>query len=80
LKIANLFLSIVAISLIFISACSKDETSSGKAQFQNPVFEPVIADPSIIKGEDGNYYAYGTEDDWGDGKGAKYIPIINLLI
>jgi arabinan endo-1,5-alpha-L-arabinosidase len=76
LKIANLFLSIVAVSLIFISACSKDETSSGKAQFQNPVFEPVIADPSIIKGEDGNYYAYGTEDDWGDGKGAKYIPII----
>jgi arabinan endo-1,5-alpha-L-arabinosidase len=45
-------------------------------EYQNPVFEPVLADPSIIKAEDGYYYAYGTEDDWGDGKGARYIPVI----
>ncbi|MCM3717742.1 family 43 glycosylhydrolase [Fictibacillus phosphorivorans] len=76
MKIANSLLSILAVSLIFISGCSKEETSRDHSQFQNPVFEPVLADPSMIKGKDGNYYAYGTEDDWGDGKGAKYIPII----
>jgi arabinan endo-1,5-alpha-L-arabinosidase len=44
--------------------------------YQNPVFEPVLADPSIIRAESGYYYAYGTEDDWGDGHGAKVAPII----
>lgn len=44
--------------------------------YQNPVFSPVFADPSIIKGNDGFYYAYGTEDDWGDGEGPRIIPII----
>lgn len=49
---------------------SKDEG------FMNPVFEPVLADPSIIRAEDGYFYAYGTEDDWGDGGGSRYIPIV----
>lgn len=44
--------------------------------FSNPVFEPVLADPSIIRGDDGYFYAYGTEDDWSDGRGARYVPII----
>jgi arabinan endo-1,5-alpha-L-arabinosidase len=44
--------------------------------FQNPVFEPVIADPSIVRAQDGYFYVYGTEDDWGDGQGARIIPII----
>jgi arabinan endo-1,5-alpha-L-arabinosidase len=46
------------------------------SEYQNPVFGPVLADPSIIKGDDGYYYAYGTEDDWGDGRGPRAIPII----
>ncbi|MCP8967959.1 family 43 glycosylhydrolase [Ectobacillus ponti] len=45
-------------------------------EYQNPVFEPVFADPSVIKGEDGYYYAYGTEDDWGDGHGPHVVPIL----
>ncbi|WP_249308796.1 family 43 glycosylhydrolase [Lederbergia citrea] len=45
-------------------------------EYKNPVFEPVIADPSVIKVDDGYLYAYGTEDDWGDGKGSHYLPII----
>jgi arabinan endo-1,5-alpha-L-arabinosidase len=44
--------------------------------FINPVFEPVLADPSIIKAENGYMYAYGTEDEWDDGKGPKFIPIV----
>ncbi|CAG9621104.1 family 43 glycosylhydrolase [Sutcliffiella rhizosphaerae] len=44
--------------------------------YQNPVFEPVIADPSIVKGEDGFFYVYGTEDNWGDGMGSRIVPIV----
>ncbi|MFP5115929.1 family 43 glycosylhydrolase [Bacillaceae bacterium C204] len=44
--------------------------------FQNPVFKPVLADPSIIKASNGYFYAYGTEDKWDDNKGLKYIPIV----
>lgn len=47
-----------------------------EGMYQNPVFEPVFADPSIVKGDDGYFYAYATEDDWGDGAGLKVAPII----
>lgn len=45
----------------------------------NPVFEPVLADPSIIRGDDGIFYAYGTQDNalWGDYYGVKYGPILS---
>lgn len=43
--------------------------------YQNPVFEPVLADPTII--QDGNYfYAYGTEDNWGEEGGYHLVPVI----
>ena len=45
------------------------------ATFTNPVFEPILADPSVIRA-DGWFYAYGTEDDWGDGEGSREIPIL----
>lgn len=54
--------------------------SPGKTtQFVNPVFEPVLADPSIIKAEDGWFYGYGTEDNWGDGQGSRLVPVIRSL-
>jgi len=43
--------------------------------YENPVFEPVLADPSAIKGEDGYFYAYGTEDVWDDSQ-TKLVPIV----
>lgn len=43
--------------------------------FTNPVFEPILADPSVIRVGDW-FYAYGTEDDWGDGEGSREIPIV----
>lgn len=45
--------------------------------YNNPVWEPILADPTIIRHE-GTYYAYGTQDDgvWGNEYGLKYIPII----
>ncbi|MGP4041083.1 family 43 glycosylhydrolase [Gracilibacillus sp. D59] len=51
-----------------------DEIPEGK--YQNPVFTPVFADPSILRGDDGYFYAYATEDDWGDGSGGKVAPVI----
>ena len=53
----------------------KPQTESSPALYQNPVFRPVLADPSIIRGEDGYYYAYGTEDTWDDGS-THLVPII----
>ncbi|WP_099159517.1 family 43 glycosylhydrolase [Virgibacillus ndiopensis] len=44
--------------------------------YVNPVYEPVLADPTIIKGNDGYYYAYGTEDAWGEDLETKLVPIV----
>lgn len=46
--------------------------------YSNPVYEPILADPSIIETGDGTYYAYGTEDDssaWGC-DGTEWVPIV----
>ncbi|WP_431804075.1 hypothetical protein [Halobacillus andaensis] len=51
--------TVLAGVIYFTSLKGQDST------YQNPVFEPVLADPSIIEGEDGYFYAYGTEDAWG---------------
>ncbi|MCM3574457.1 family 43 glycosylhydrolase [Mesobacillus subterraneus] len=65
-----------------IASCSgndqqgADHEKTDDPVYQNPVFEPVLADPSIIKGKDGYFYAYGTEDNWGDGWGPRYIPVV----
>jgi len=41
----------------------------------NPVFTPVMADPTVIRSGD-YFYAYGTEDNWGNEGGYKLVPII----
>ena len=43
--------------------------------YQNPVFEPVLADPTVIHVGD-NFYAYGTEDNWGDEGGYHLISVL----
>ncbi|WLD92798.1 family 43 glycosylhydrolase [Alkalihalobacillus sp. AL-G] len=59
------------LSLLIVSGCADHQN-----QYANPVFEPVIADPSIVKAGDGYYYAYGTEDAWGEKTKPKLIPIV----
>ncbi|WP_053218429.1 family 43 glycosylhydrolase [Virgibacillus senegalensis] len=57
--------------------CSSDKKATESQEtYQNPVYEPVLADPSIIKADDGYYYAYGTEDAWGDDSDTKLVPIV----
>lgn len=50
--------------------------SENSITYTNPVFEPILADPGIIRGDNGMFYAYGTEDDWGDGQGTRPVPIV----
>lgn len=42
--------------------------------YVNPVIEPVAADPSVIRAEDGTWYLYATQDRWDDGL-ERYLPI-----
>lgn len=54
---------------------SNKKSGSDTLFYQNPVFEPVLADPSIIRvGE--IFYAYGTEDNWGEEGGYHLVPVI----
>lgn len=72
--------------LIALIACSNTENEneipepkpepSNPETYTNPVFGPVLADPTVIRSDDGWFYAYGTEDNWGDGKENHLIPII----
>jgi arabinan endo-1,5-alpha-L-arabinosidase len=44
--------------------------------YSNPVFEPILADPTAIRTSDGTFYAYGTEDNWHDGEGPRVVPTV----
>jgi arabinan endo-1,5-alpha-L-arabinosidase len=45
-------------------------------RYRNPVFEPILADPTLIRTDDGTFYAYGTEDNWHDGEGPRVAPTV----
>ena len=44
-----------------------DPPTSADTLYQNPLFEPDLADPSFIRTSDGWFYAYGTENEWAPG-------------
>lgn len=43
--------------------------------YSNPVFTPVLADPSVVRSGE-YFFAYGTEDHWGSEGGYHLVPII----
>lgn len=52
-------------------------SSSAEIYYTNPILDTVLADPSVILDpKSGFFYAYGTEDNWGDGLGSRLIPIV----
>ena len=53
----------------------RDSMNNQEGLFTNPVFEPVLADPTIINAN-GYFYAFGTEDDWGSEGGYHLVPVI----
>lgn len=67
----------------YLLACGAKDDPAGKPlpvleeklTYKNPVFQPVLADPSVVK--DGEFfYAYGTEDDWRREGGYHLVPVI----
>lgn len=45
--------------------------------YTNPVFEPILADPTVVRDPNtGYFYTYGTQDDWGDGNGSRIVPVL----
>lgn len=73
---------------LILSACSdknqaqdlsdfseKNQVGLEENLYQNPVFEPVLADPTVVKAGE-YFYAYGTEDNWGNEGGYHLVPVI----
>jgi arabinan endo-1,5-alpha-L-arabinosidase len=52
-----------------------DPPTKADTLYQNPLFEPDLADPTFIKANDGWFYAYGTENEWAPGI-TRLIPIV----
>ncbi|MCC4722333.1 family 43 glycosylhydrolase [Salinicoccus sp. RF5] len=65
--IGVLFIAVIAAGLLLLN---RDKG------YTNPVFEPTLADPTVIESDDGYFYAYGTEDYLDEEKGQPNIPII----
>ena len=64
------------IALVISTSCTEkpeeiliwnDPPTAADTLFQNPVFEPDLADPSVVRAADGSFYAYGTENNWSAG-------------
>jgi arabinan endo-1,5-alpha-L-arabinosidase len=76
-------LLMIAISLIW--ACNNnneegdlywtDPPTAADTIYQNPIFEPDLADPTFIRAADGWFYAYGTQNAWAVGI-TRITPII----
>ena len=52
-----------------------DPSTAADTVYQNPLFEPDLADPSFIRAADGWFYAYGTQNAWAQGI-TRITPII----
>lgn len=72
------FIWVAASVFLLSSACgkiAKDIADTGEQRFyENPVYDHNFPDPSVVKGDDGWFYAYATQSR--DSSGLKYIPII----
>ncbi len=60
---------------VAVNEASAEVTFDISLYYQNPVFEPDLADPTIIKSPENWFYAYGTENYW-DEKLHRLVPVI----
>ena len=69
-----LTVTLAAAMALMLAGCNSPQG----ATYTNPVFDPVFADPCIIRGDDGYFYAYATEDYgcYGEEDRVACIPII----
>ncbi|WPP51211.1 family 43 glycosylhydrolase [Catalinimonas niigatensis] len=87
MRVRKIFCACTLLCLYFVLlACNTTETEVSvdyennrinfkEVLYQNPVFEPVLADPTIVQSGE-FFYAYGTEDNWGSQGGYHLIPVI----
>jgi arabinan endo-1,5-alpha-L-arabinosidase len=73
----------VVLMACFTQCKSNDDaaTEAGEVEvpaghYKNPVFIPTFADPTVIKADDGYFYAYATEDGWEYNTPPHIVPII----
>lgn len=79
----------VLIASLLLSSCSVSDSRPNHGgevtqpdtipagHYLNPVFEPILADPSVVRDpQTGDFFAYGTQDNWGDGQGSRLMPIV----
>ncbi|MDR1417249.1 MAG: family 43 glycosylhydrolase [Prevotellaceae bacterium] len=74
-----------ALLLLMVVACSNkngdgdlywtDPPTAADTLYQNPLFEPDLADPSFVRASDGWFYAYGTQNTWAQGI-ERITPIV----
>ena len=59
------------------SSTRTTETTSNerRRRYQNPVFERVFADPSVVRAPDGSFVAYATYNDWGGDRPRRSILV-----
>ena len=78
-----IFVSLFA-CVVLLTACTEkaqeiliwnDPPTSADTLYQNPVFEPDLADPTVVRAADGSFYAYGTENNWSAGI-HRMVPIV----
>ena len=59
------------------SVAVPDSTLPNLNTFKNPVFEPVLADPTVLKDPNTNlFYAYGTQDKMDNSGVSLLVPIL----
>lgn len=58
-----------------VKATPEVPVENTRLTYVNPVFQPVLADPSIVRCGS-FFYAYGTEDNWGTEGGYHLVPVV----
>lgn len=78
------FISVLFILGITALGCNKEKVvkpdtvtpvDTVRLTYVNPVFQPVLADPTIVR-QGSFFYAYGTEDNWGSEGGYHLVPVL----
>ncbi|MBN2766059.1 MAG: family 43 glycosylhydrolase [Paludibacteraceae bacterium] len=85
MKSSFIRISISLLSFVVIAvSCSEkpediliwnDPPTTADTLYQNPVFQPDLADPTVVRAADGAFYAYGTENNWSAGI-HRMVPIL----
>jgi arabinan endo-1,5-alpha-L-arabinosidase len=86
MKKQSLNITIIGLLVLYIcNSCTSlkeevliwnDPPTAADTLYQNPLFEPDLADPTVIRANDGWFYAYGTENEWASGI-ERLTPIVH---